>query len=158
MGPNAGTFFRSREELQRTWEESRDYMLRVFGRPGRRPMAWWEFDASVAYPGYDHERSTLWRMGVLDTEEKAALEDDWKQEFARAYAPGFSIARPFGEEPIAGAAARRMYFAHCDIPAELIQVWTGERPSRRRKAAAAAEGVNAGGRAGGRVCDRTGLN
>jgi hypothetical protein len=136
LGPNDSTFFSSRDELRRTWEESRTYLLATFGRPGRRPMAWWEFDASAAYPGYDRERSTLWRMDVLDAEEKAVLEREWRDEFARAYAPGFSIARPFGEEPIAGAAARKMYFAHCDIPIELIQAWTGERLPRRRKAAA----------------------
>src|SRR5262249_22533358 len=83
LGPNPshGSLFSSREELQAAWEKHRDEVMRLWGSHGRRPMAWWEFDAGdLKHPGYSRERSTLWRAGVLTEAEKAELERDWRRE------------------------------------------------------------------------------
>jgi hypothetical protein len=38
-------------------------------------MAWWAYNSPIAWPGYDRERSTLWRVGLLlGDDERAALE------------------------------------------------------------------------------------
>jgi hypothetical protein len=87
----------------------------LFGKLGRRPLAWWEFDAP---PGLryddDHERSVLWRAGVLGGDEKQELEAEWRREFERS----------FGR---LDAKARRRHFRIADIPRELVAAWTAER-------------------------------
>src|SRR5262249_42937761 len=70
LGPSHnGSLFGSREELQEAWEQARDEMLRLFGKPGRRPMAWWQFDApalGLKWPGLNSEQSYLYEHGILD--------------------------------------------------------------------------------------------
>src|SRR6516162_9988417 len=84
--PTTGSHFRSREELVAAWEAGRAVVMRLWGSHGRRPMAWWEFDAGdLKHPGYDRERSTLWRAGVLTAAERAELELGWRREFDAAW-------------------------------------------------------------------------
>jgi hypothetical protein len=85
-------------------------------------MAWWCFEApgGLKYPGYYSERSTLWRAGVLGSEERLEVEAEWRHDFDDA-------ARRMS------ARERREHYEHHDIPAELIQAWT---PPRRRRARA----------------------
>ena len=74
--PTTGSHFRSREDLVAAWEAGRAVVMRLWGSHGRRPMGWWEFDAGdLKHPGYDRERSVLWRAGVLSAVECAELED-----------------------------------------------------------------------------------
>ena len=55
------------------WARNRDRLLAGY-RHGRRPMAWWQFEAGdLRYPGYDREQSTLYRAGLLGEEERAEL-------------------------------------------------------------------------------------
>ena len=75
LGPGERSLFDSREELEQAWHKHRTEIMRLWGSHGRRPMGWWEFDAGdLKHPGYDRERSTLWRAGVLTADEKAELE------------------------------------------------------------------------------------
>src|SRR5262249_50596531 len=136
LGPNSsyGSLFSSREELQTAWEQNRAEVMRLWGSHGRRPMAWWEFDAEdLKHPGYDRERSTLWRAGVLAAEEKAELEREWRREFGRAQAADFSLNT--GREILAGVRARVAHYRWADIPAELVEAWTAERRRRGRQCA-----------------------
>jgi hypothetical protein len=87
-------------------------------------MAWWCFEApdGLKYPGYFHERSFLWRHGILGPEEKLTVEAEWRQ--------ALDATRRMG------ARERREYYEHHDIPDELIQAWTVAR--RRKKGGEAA--------------------
>src|SRR5262252_5825080 len=85
---------------------------------GRRPMAWWEFDAGdLEHPGRDREQSTLWRAGVLSESERAEVEAEWRREF--------DVTR--GKS----ARERREHYEFHDIPDELIERWQGTRKRRR---------------------------
>jgi hypothetical protein len=69
----------------------------------RRPAAWWQFEATFPYPGYDHEQSTLYEAGVLGEEERAELVAAWREEFETAQAPDFG----FVSAPDTRSKARR---------------------------------------------------
>src|SRR5258708_40191808 len=103
VNPSLGSLFADREELRAAWEKHRVTLMVLFGSNGRRPAAWYEFSAP---PGVqfsdDHERSTLWRAGVLDAEEARELEAEWYREFERA--AGYD------------AKARRHHMEHCHVP------------------------------------------
>jgi hypothetical protein len=114
--PNMGSLFADREELRAAWEKHRAVAMLMFAKDGKRPLAWYEFDAPPGLRFSDeHEQSTLWRAGVLGSDERAGLEAHWRREFERAYARGY------------GAKRRRQHFRWADIPRELVKVWTAER-------------------------------
>jgi hypothetical protein len=132
-GPGAmGSRFRTREELHRAWLAGRDELL-ARAPPGRRPAGYYEFEWEGDRPPYDLERSTLWRLGLLNEAERAALEREWRQEFERAWAPGFVEYE--NSKMVKGARARRLYWAWADVPRELVEQWTAERRRRKRTAA-----------------------
>src|SRR5215467_7882606 len=82
LGPNQmGSVFADREELEQAWCELGPELMAMM-QPGRRPLAWWQFDcpAGLKYD-YDHERSILWRAGILGADEKLDLEAEWRREF-----------------------------------------------------------------------------
>jgi hypothetical protein len=117
LGPNQmGSAFADRAELEAAWREYGPELMAMM-QPGRRPLAWWQFDrpAGLKYD-YDHERSILWRAGILDAEEKLDVETGWRKEFEAAYARSFYDAK-----------RRRKHFRWADIPHELVKAWTAER-------------------------------
>jgi hypothetical protein len=130
--PFAGSLFASREELEQAWQQAREHLLEGC-RPGRRVAGWWEFEATISYPGYGSERSVLWRMDLLSADERVTLETEWKAAFREAQAPDFTLNDGSGEI-LVGDCARRAHFAHHDIPRELIKRW--ERAERRRRSRA----------------------
>jgi hypothetical protein len=132
LGPLGSSAFADREKLRAAWESARGYMLRVFGRPGRRPRGWWEFDTDLAYPGYDQEQSFLYEHGQLDAEECTQLEAIWRREYERSLKPGFSIAMS-PEVILHGVRARRSHWLWADIPPSLLEAWEAERQPRDRK-------------------------
>ena len=119
LGPCNGSVFDTPEQLRDAWVRGRDVVMRLWGSGGRRPQAWWCFDApglGLTWPGYDRERSTLWRAaGVLSEAERGELESEWKAEFDATR--GMDVR------------ARREHFAHHDVPDELIERWQAERTS-----------------------------
>ena len=84
--------------------------------PGRRPLAWWQYDAPIRWPGYDAERSTLYEAGLLGDDERAALEAEWRREF------DFAQRLPAGD--------RRAHYAWADIPDELVRRWATKKKPR----------------------------
>ena len=116
LGPAPdGSYFSSREELEQAWEANRDEVLRLFGQSGRRPMAWWCFDApglNLKWPGYDCEQSYLYAAGVLSEAECAELVRFWRREFDRNRS--------------------RAHLNWADVPQSLREQWQAERPRRGR--------------------------
>src|SRR5262249_52979482 len=120
LGPGPqGSAFRSREELLAAWQRGRDYVMRLWGSHGRRPQIWWALETDLPYPGYAHERSFLWRAGVLSEAERTELEVGWRAEFNAACRMG--------------AREAREHFEHHDFPAELVAAWEAERKVVRRR-------------------------
>jgi hypothetical protein len=119
-GPaSQGSLFETREALREAWLLGRDYLLKHWANSARRPAAFYELEWQGEPPDYDVERSTLWRTNMLAPAEKAAVEQEWLQEFEAAHARGLDAKR------------RRQHYAWADIPAELVSKWTAQR---RRKA------------------------
>jgi hypothetical protein len=124
LGPNpTGSCFRTREELVAAWEAGRAVVMRLWGSDGRRPQAWWEFEADgLKHPGYYREKSTLWRTpGVLTEEERIQVETEWRADFDAALAMD--------------ASERREHLELRDVPVELVKRWVkaAERAERRRQ-------------------------
>jgi len=122
-----GSSFASEEERRRIWEAHRERLIRWWGTDGRRPQAWWRYDApNIPYPGYARERSLLYEHGLLGEAEARALVADWKVEFERASQPDFFFIAGPGEI-YQGAVARQKHFAWADIPSALVQQWEAAR-------------------------------
>jgi hypothetical protein len=129
-----GSLFGSREELVAAWQRGREYIMRLWGSHGRRPMGWWEFEAGdLKHPGYFRERSALWRAGQLTEVERAELEHEWKAAFQEAQAPDFTV-NASDAELLKGDCARAAHYDHHDIPRELVKRW--EKAARRQRARA----------------------
>jgi hypothetical protein len=123
--------FASEEARRAAWIDHRDYLMGMFSSPGRRPQAWWAYEASIAFPGIERQASTLYAAGILGEAEKAALEAGWRREFDEAQDPDFWICLGPGEM-LEGAAARRAHYRDVDIPPELVKRWTAERRRQAR--------------------------
>ena|SRR5215471_1739778 len=79
-------------------------MMRLWATNGRRPMAWWCFDApglGLKWPGRDREQSYLFEAGVLSETECDELLRFWRRDWA-------------------------------DVPHSLRQQWQAERRHRGR--------------------------
>jgi hypothetical protein len=120
LGPSHhhGSAFSDDDERRRLWAAHRDRLMRWFAHDGRRPQAWWEFEAPFKYPGFNQERSALWAAGLLGAAEARALERDWRCEFDRSLVLGFT----FNDGPrgtLTGEAAHIAHLVYHDIPAAL---------------------------------------
>src|SRR5262245_33126190 len=83
LGPCNGSVFTSTEELRDAWARGRAVVMRLWGSHGRRPQAWWCFEApdlGLKWPGYDHEQSYLYEHNVLSEAEQVELEREWIQK------------------------------------------------------------------------------
>jgi hypothetical protein len=112
-----GSAFSDDEARRRLWVEHRERLMQLFAHNGRRPQAWWKFEAPFKYPGFNLERSTLWAAGLLEAKEARALEADWREEFDRSLAPGFTF------RGLSGWEAHIAYLVFHDIPAALAEAW-----------------------------------
>src|SRR5215472_16369497 len=89
LGPcNGGSVFNSTEELLRAWERGCDVVMRLWGRDGRRPQAWWFLgDAArlgLTWPGHDNEQSYLFEHNALSETECEQLLAGWRRDFEDA--------------------------------------------------------------------------
>ena len=102
-------------------------MMHSFARHGRRPQAWWQFDAppELVYD-FETEKSSLFEAGLLTEPERDALLVFWRSEFERCHQPDFVYCEGPGQF-WRGAPAREAHMRWCDCPASLIRQWTRER-------------------------------
>ena len=121
--------FASAEARKAAWQLHRDRLSGVLpSSPGRRAMAFWQYDAPIAWPGYERERSVLYDAGLLGEEEAHALEIEWRADFTRSWEAGFTVCLGPGEF-LTGAGARKAHYRWADIPRRLVHRWTAERRS-----------------------------
>jgi hypothetical protein len=129
LGPSHhGSAFRSRTELHQAWLKHRDRVMAAHAKWGRRPMAWWEFEAPFPRPS-DRERSALFEAGLLGVEEREQLVAWWRRQFERAYEPLFFHCDGPGRV-FSGAVGRQKHYGWADIPRSLLRQWSAEH--RRR--------------------------
>src|SRR4051794_26432842 len=122
--------FASDAERRATWEYHREAML-ADERPGRRPQAWWDYDAPIPWPGYDNETVALFAAGLLSDEELAELMPWWREQFERSFAPEFFHCLGPGRI-LEGVPARQAHYRWACIPPEIVKRWTAERGRRAR--------------------------
>jgi hypothetical protein len=79
--PDRGSVFADADELRAAWLKHRDKVMELWGRNGRRPQGWWEFEAGdLERPPYDDEPLFLYERGLLSAEEATKLEAQWAAE------------------------------------------------------------------------------
>jgi hypothetical protein len=134
-GPPA---FPSKAARREAWMRHRAYLLRRC-RHGWRPAAWWDFEAPFKRPrDHEYEKAVLWEAGLLSDEERAELEQAWREYFEQAQQPGFQYcighATPGDTFAtwIKGRAARHAQYRWAGIPRELLRRWTEERQRRSK--------------------------
>jgi hypothetical protein len=124
--PHLPPAFDSDEQRRAVWFRHRARLMENHGSRGRRPAAWWRYEAGdLHYPGYNRERSTLYEAGLLAEAERAELLAYWRGQFERAWDPNFFHCGGPGKI-LHGAAARRAHFEWADIPPALVEAWSAE--------------------------------
>jgi hypothetical protein len=129
--------FASDDERREAWLRNRERLMACFGKGGRRPMAWWAYDAPFPYPGYDHEQAALYEADLLAEQEKAELLTQWRRYFDKAQEPGFGFCAGHVNPGdivtwLKGPAAKRAHYAWAGIPRALIRKWVMELKRRVR--------------------------
>lgn len=122
-----GSLFASEEERRKQWVRHRDRLMGYWGNNGRRPQAWWRFEAPFSYPGFNRERSALWEAGLLGENERLDLEAGWRKAFDESLMPGFTFNDgPRGE--LFGWEAHIAHLVACDVPPDLCELWAETTP------------------------------
>lgn len=121
--------FEDEEEAREAWERHKARIMASYAKGGRRPQAWWVYDAPEGLEfDYDTERSTLFEAGLLEVEEAAVLIAFWREQFDRCHAPDFTYCGGPGQF-LKGREATRAHLAWADVPASLVKKWSAERRS-----------------------------
>jgi hypothetical protein len=143
LGPSPrGSTFSSDDERRAAWLRHRDRLMAMWGNHGKRPDAWWRYEAPIPRPRFGAEQSALYDAGLLTQAERAELCEFWREEFTRCQQPNFRfVAGP--DEILDGEAARRAHLRWSDVPRRLVRDWTVKHRRRertiRRLAASASE-------------------
>ena len=123
--------FRDEDARRAAWIRHRDWLM-ARCRHGRRPEAWWDFEAPIARPDdFDYEKAQLWEANLLTPEERAELEAEWREDFEAAQTPDFWLCVGPGEH-LTGAVARHAHYRDRGIPRALIKRWSAERRRRAK--------------------------
>src|SRR5262245_4606608 len=126
-----GSVFDSTEQLRDAWARGRDVVMRLWGRGGRRPQAWWHLgDAAslgLTWPGYDAEPAYLFERNALEKTECEQLLAGWRRDFEDACL-------------LEDAVARRKHLDWAGVPHSLRRQWSAARRRRERRSAASSVG------------------
>jgi hypothetical protein len=117
-----GSLFASEEERRHAWFEHRDRLLQLFANDGRRPQAWWKYEAPFKYPGFNRERSALWEANLLSAAEARAQEQRWREEFDCSLEPGFVF------QGLTGWDGHVAFLVYHDVPPDLAERWAETTP------------------------------
>jgi hypothetical protein len=141
LGPGSnGSSFESDEHRREAWFRNRDKIMELWGRHGRRPVAWWFFEAAEKglpprHPGLTHEQSILFEFSdALGADERAELEQWWRKQFDKTWDAGFSFCRE--GRIFTGDVARELAWIAMDLPVVLHARFMAERQRYGRVAVA----------------------
>ena len=106
LGPSIDApAFASEDDARAAWEGVRDkIMADGWLSPGKRPWAFWHFDAPDVLENAHSESEACWRIGAAS--EKTAIEAQWRQHIA--------VAR--NSHPHDARAARLMALEWGEVP------------------------------------------
>lgn len=80
---NQPSVFNSDDACRSAWARHRAVLMQQYGSHGRRPLAWWRYEAgNLRWSGYERERSTLYDANKLTAIERSEQEAYWRSEFA----------------------------------------------------------------------------
>src|SRR5262245_5674805 len=83
-----GPVFLDEDERREAWEQHRDYVMARWSSHGKRPLAWWDYEAPIPRPrDPEYEEAALWEAGLLTPKEAHVLETRWREEFDRCHKP-----------------------------------------------------------------------
>jgi hypothetical protein len=80
--------FADDDERRDAWIRHRERLLAPY-QHGRRPMGWWDYEASIPFPGYERQQSALFEAGLLSETEAHELLAWWREQFERTFEPHF---------------------------------------------------------------------
>lgn len=72
-----GDPFASEDERQATWARHRRQILKDWDRPGRRPEAYWRYDAPDLLAAHDDYEATAIHAALAGAREKRLIELEW---------------------------------------------------------------------------------
>ena len=82
--------FRSDDERRKAWMHHRSWML-ARCRDGRRPQAYWDYEAPLPEPDdCSYRQAALWSAGLLSLEERHQLQASWRKAFEEAQPRDFT--------------------------------------------------------------------
>jgi hypothetical protein len=122
--------FADDEERREAWIRHRERLLERY-QHGRRPMAWWDYEASIPFPGYERQQARLFEAGLLSEPEAQELLAWWREQFDHAWSPHFFHCDGPGRI-YEGPIGRQKHFAWAGIPRALLKQWKAERRRRSR--------------------------
>jgi hypothetical protein len=127
LGPShRGSVFESEADRQWAWSQHRGRLMELFARNGRRPWAWWIYEAGRPHPG-DRQASTLYEMEQLAGEELEECLGFWRAQFDRSFDRDFFYTERPGQF-CTGWQARERHFEWADIPPVLLAEWLAAAP------------------------------
>ena len=115
--------FANEAAMQDAWERNRDALLAECP-PGRRPWAYYRFDAPDLVFDYDTERSALYAAAILSETERDRLIASWRATYEEGLDPEFTF---MASGVLEGDAARRALHAWDDIAPEVLEAWEEQR-------------------------------
>jgi hypothetical protein len=120
--------FGSDAERRQAWAQWREHMLSTC-RYGKRPAAWWNYEAPFAPPADRHLKpAMLFASKLLPPREAKQLHDYWRARYEQAYENGEGFVHCLGpDEWLHGDAARRAHFRMYGILPALVEQWEQER-------------------------------
>jgi hypothetical protein len=90
------SFFRDNETRRAAWVHFREFLLNL-APAGKRPWAWWEYEAPERREGALEEASQLVRLGVVGAAELAVIEREWtRKDWVAHFQARLASRRPGG--------------------------------------------------------------
>ncbi len=101
--------FTDEEARCAAWRDHGERLLAAWvaepGCAGRRPWAWWRYEAPESRNPAEHETAQLYRLGLLEGIERARLEQQWRRSV------GF--AREVAEHAVSPVTSVEAYRTYC---------------------------------------------
>jgi hypothetical protein len=126
VGPKYDSADPDGERWRPLWESHQQEVMTRFSGPGRRPWAWWRFDAPEPRNDELTESYQLANLDELTDAEIKILTPEWRRHFDRSFDPDFFYCRG-PDDFLEGEEAREALYAWAGIPRAILDQWTTKR-------------------------------
>lgn len=114
-----GDPFASEDERQATWARHRRQILKDWDRPGRRPEAYWRYDAPDLLAAHDDYEATAIHAALADAREKRLIELQWLDNLRIA---ALHAAAPEHVADVAASFGIPTWFADRHAPSAIAEL------------------------------------